>query len=299
MSNSLALAPRVQEALSIVPNTDDDDDDQGDGTRKSTAVGGDGRTYEKIECVRIVLVGDSNVGKSEFSHCFKTRTFSGTTVASIGMGFTSVDMLLCDKRVYARVELYDTAGQERFAQQIMPTYYRRSRGVIIMFDPQNNESLVRGTKLYAQITDDVPDIVCMFVANKTDLFQCTDDEKNARLAKIAKLLCPQGQPTRRLADHVRPEDIDMPLRAISLKQTPEVALDLVAELSQRIVMNNASASVRASSAPARLSGSALRGSESSRRDTKSDTIQLRRQQQQQQQRDVEPKKPTRRGFCFF
>ena len=287
-SPKLKLSPSVRDTLSVVADRDEDE--------TKDLVTSNGQTYER-QRIRIVLVGDSNVGKTEFANCFKTRTFSGTTVASIGIGFTSVDMLLCQNRVYASVALYDTAGQERYAQ-ITPMYYRKAHGMIIMFDPQTDASVLRATKLYRQITEEVPDIVCMFVANKTDLFTCTPDERAARLAKLAGLLRPPGQPTRVPSLVFRPDELDISLKSISLKEAPGIALDLVAELSQRVVLNNAAAATRVLDVKSAAQQPVAARAPKSGSAGKSDVVRLRREEKQPDASERRKKKRSD-GFCFF
>jgi small GTP-binding protein len=198
----------------------------------------------KIERVRIVMVGETNVGKTEFCNCFKTQVFSGTTVATIGVGFTSVEMHLhldATHRVHARVELYDTAGQERYGGQMTRTYYRIAQGMIIMFDPSVDESVSRAIKLYQQITEDVPDIVAVFVANKLDVLALAGAERTARLAKLETLF--------KSAERARPPSatavaVAMAMKSISLKQEPKAALDIIGEMSRMIVLNKVALKMR-------------------------------------------------------
>ena len=313
--SKVQLSPAVSHTLSTI-SLDDDAESSVDAsaaapTASPRASSAPTTRAERVECVRIVLVGDSNVGKTELANCFKTRTFSGTTVASIGVGYTSVDLLLCAERIRTRVELYDTAGQERFGNYLMRNYYRLAKGMIIVFDPQNADSLVRAQKMYAQITDDVPDIVCMFVANKIDLFQGTEEEWAVRLKKLTNLFTPPPSITelrRPPSELFRPEELEMPLKAISLLRTPAVALDLVAELAQRILINAATSAARLAANPLSPRSGAVLGS------SKAISRQQRQRVEAAQPKGKPPpgslrlkrieeynknakKKPS--GFCFF
>jgi len=249
--SKIQLPPEVSSTLTEIPLDDDDDNE---GTPSDARVTTPCQSSVPTEHIRIVLVGEANVGKTEFANCVKTRTFSGTTVATIGMGFTSVDMILCAERRHTRVDLYDTAGQERHGGHLMRTYYRLANGVIFVVDLTSPASWVRAQNLYAEITEDVPDAVCLFVANKSDLF---DDHPSKLLEAIEKLTMlfapgppkpgePPRPPRRRPSDIYRPEELEMPLKAISLRRTAPIALDLVAELAQRIIINRAEAIKRAS-----------------------------------------------------
>jgi len=289
-----------------------DDDEAPPPPRGSSTTGTPAATSSTgpVESIKIVLVGDPSVGKTEFANCFKTRTFSGNTVATIGMGHTSVDMRLCAEGVHVRVELYDTAGQERYGNQLMRTYYRLAHGVIIVFDPGAADSLVRAQKLYQQITEDMPDIVCMFIANKIDLITASEQEWELRLRKLANLFTPP--PTdlvrRPPSQSYLPAELEMPLKAISLKRNPAVALDLVAELSQRILINRTTAAIRASTNPLTPhNGAALGSSRVIARQQRSALEQQRpgkspplRLQKQDASTTKEPeRKKLGSGSCFF
>jgi small GTP-binding protein len=255
-----------------------------------------------LENIKLVLVGDANVGKTELAYCFKHRVFSGTTSSTIGVDYTSVDMLLCKEQIHTRIELFDTAGQERFGNHLTRNYYRLSDGVIIVFDPQNDDSVHRAHLLHKQITADVPDIVCMFVANKLDLFP-TAHERRARIVKLANLFTPpKGSPPIRPTPEIyMPEELEMPFRAISLRENPAAAVDLVAEIGQRIIMNRAAAEIRCASNPLSPRSTITLGSSKSIARQQRDQLQRTPRGAQRQKRfeESDTDQPKKKNSCFF
>tara|TARA_B110000858_G_scaffold183633_1_gene224150 strand:- start:639 stop:1256 length:618 start_codon:yes stop_codon:yes gene_type:complete len=79
---------------------------------------------------KIVLIGDSKVGKTSFFNRINQNiTFSTTT--TIGVDLCTVSRIIDDKNI--RICLWDTAGQEQF-QSIVRNYFREVCGAILMFD---------------------------------------------------------------------------------------------------------------------------------------------------------------------
>lgn len=82
---------------------------------------------------KIVLIGDSKVGKTSFFNRINQNiTFSTTT--TIGVDLCTVSRIIDDKHI--RICLWDTAGQEQF-QSIVRSYFREACGAILMFDLSN------------------------------------------------------------------------------------------------------------------------------------------------------------------
>ena len=127
-----------------------------------------GKAQEEYDCLyKIVLVGDSGVGKSNILSRFITGTFSFETKTTIGVEFSSKIVALDKFTVLA--QLWDTAGQERY-RSITKAYYKGAIGAIIVYDITNEksfESLVKWTK---EIKDNAEcNVTLMLVGNKCDL----------------------------------------------------------------------------------------------------------------------------------
>ena len=87
--------------------------------------------------VRLLLLGDSAVGKSSLLLRFCEDRFESNFVITIGVDYKVRSLQLDGKLL--RLQVWDTAGQERF-RTITPAYYRRAMGVLVIFDLSNRKS---------------------------------------------------------------------------------------------------------------------------------------------------------------
>lgn len=87
---------------------------------------------------KVVVVGDSGVGKSSLILRFAEGMFVMSHIATIGVDFRI--RTVEDSGKVIKMQLWDTAGQERF-RAIMPTYYRGAHAVMLVFDVTQQESL--------------------------------------------------------------------------------------------------------------------------------------------------------------
>jgi Ras-related protein Rab-1A len=86
---------------------------------------------------KLVLVGDSAVGKSCLMTRFVEDRYSDIHLSTIGVDFKTVTTMIDGKVV--KLHIWDTAGQERFAQ-VTTHYYRGADGAILVYDITNRES---------------------------------------------------------------------------------------------------------------------------------------------------------------
>uniref|UniRef100_A0A3Q2PM49 Ras-related protein Rab n=1 Tax=Fundulus heteroclitus TaxID=8078 RepID=A0A3Q2PM49_FUNHE len=118
--------------------------------------------------LKILIVGDGNVGKSSFVH----RYVSGQFNKSYKMDF-SIKMLHWSDREKVNVQLWDIAGQERFISMTR-LYYKGAVGCVVMFDVTNSSSFLN-CRLWKQDLDNkamLPNggsIPRILLANKCDL----------------------------------------------------------------------------------------------------------------------------------
>ena len=80
---------------------------------------------------KIIVVGDSGVGKTNLVKRFIQNTFSLNTEATVGVSFFTSTYLINGK--LCKVEIWDTAGQERY-KSITASYYKGASGAIITYD---------------------------------------------------------------------------------------------------------------------------------------------------------------------
>ena len=81
---------------------------------------------------KVVIVGDSGVGKSSLLLRYYRNEFSDVFEVTIGGAFTQTKVDL-EKGVSVTLDIWDTAGQERF-RSLMPLYYRQASAAVIVYD---------------------------------------------------------------------------------------------------------------------------------------------------------------------
>ena len=115
---------------------------------------------------KIVLVGDTNVGKSSIAFRFTKDRFFENTEPTIGAAF------LTKKLLYNEIEYvlnpWDTAGQEKY-NSLIPMYYRNANAAIIVYDVTNERSLNSASRWLNELQTVAPDIFIVLVGNKCDL----------------------------------------------------------------------------------------------------------------------------------
>ena len=87
--------------------------------------------------IKIIVVGDSGVGKTNLINRFASDKFDTNSKATIGVEFV-YKTLKINKEII-KVEVWDTAGQERY-RSITSSYYKGANGAIIVYDLTDEES---------------------------------------------------------------------------------------------------------------------------------------------------------------
>lgn len=132
---------------------------------------------------KLLLIGDSGVGKSCLLLRFADDTYTEDYISTIGVDF-KIRTIEIDGKT-CKLQIWDTAGQERF-RTITSSYYRGAHGIIIVYDVTKNESFsnvqqwLREIERYASENVDK-----LLVGNKCDLeeIKVVDFEVGERVAK--------------------------------------------------------------------------------------------------------------------
>lgn len=136
---------------------------------------------EDIEEYKIVLIGDSSVGKTAIINRFSDNTFTESLMSTIGVDFRYKDVDIDGTKV--RLQIWDTAGQERF-RSVSKNFYRGAHGVVVVYAINDIKSFqsIRvwlteieknvGTNVpinSAASTTSSPSVIKYVIGNKADL----------------------------------------------------------------------------------------------------------------------------------
>ncbi|CAD8145176.1 unnamed protein product [Paramecium octaurelia] len=116
---------------------------------------------------KIILIGDSGVGKTNLFNRLQYKDFQYDTRPTIGVEF--LNRTVREDGNLIKCQIWDTAGQEKF-RAITSAYYRGAKGVFVCYDVTKQgtyESTLRWMSEIKQYGD--PNIVIMLVGNKIDL----------------------------------------------------------------------------------------------------------------------------------
>ncbi|CAH8519309.1 unnamed protein product [Schistosoma turkestanicum] len=134
---------------------------------------------------KVIFVGDSGVGKSSIIRKFVSGVFDLNLPLTVAIDF-HVKFMHCDgTNLY--LQLWDTAGQEKF-RSITRQYYRKSDGVIIVFDATNESSFLAVRSWLQSVTEETDDnTIILILENKSDLIEENDNKRAVSRATIDKV----------------------------------------------------------------------------------------------------------------
>ncbi|KTW30049.1 uncharacterized protein T551_01993 [Pneumocystis jirovecii RU7] len=129
---------------------------------------------------KVVLIGDSGVGKSNLLSRFTRNEFNLESKSTIGVEFATRSIQVDGKTIKAQI--WDTAGQERY-RAITSAYYRGAVGALLVYDISKQTTFENIQRWLKELRDHADsNIVIMLVGNKSDLRHLravsTEDGKN-------------------------------------------------------------------------------------------------------------------------
>ncbi|CAH0487687.1 unnamed protein product [Peronospora farinosa] len=94
-------------------------------------------SHRKKVLLKVIILGDSGVGKTSLMNQYVNEKFSSQYKATIGADFLTKEIMLDDKLV--TMQIWDTAGQERF-QSLGVAFYRGADACVLVYDITNPKS---------------------------------------------------------------------------------------------------------------------------------------------------------------
>ena len=121
--------------------------------------------YEFI--FKVLLLGNSNVGKSSLFLRFVDDIWNDTFVPTIGVDFKIKTFNIDEKKI--KMQIWDTAGQERF-KNIIASYYRGAHGILLIYDVTDKDSFKNLSNWLIEIEkNSSKNVLKVLIGNKTDL----------------------------------------------------------------------------------------------------------------------------------
>ncbi|KAI1895476.1 hypothetical protein AGOR_G00106660 [Albula goreensis] len=115
---------------------------------------------------RLLLLGDSGVGKTCLLCRFTDNEFHSSHISTIGVDFKMKTLEIDGIKV--RIQIWDTAGQERY-QTITKQYYRRAQGIFLVYDITSERSFQHIMKWASDVDEYAPNKVQkILIGNKSD-----------------------------------------------------------------------------------------------------------------------------------
>jgi len=123
------------------------------------------KTYDYL--FKLLLIGDSGVGKTCVLFRFSEDAFNATFISTIGIDFKIRTIDLDGKKI--KLQIWDTAGQERF-RTITTAYYRGAMGIMLVYDITNEKSFDNIKNWIRNIEEHASqDVEKMILGNKCDM----------------------------------------------------------------------------------------------------------------------------------
>lgn len=132
---------------------------------------------ERIPGYKVVILGDTSVGKTSLVNRFLKTEFNEHTANTIGAAFITVDHSSnVDPNKRVRLEIWDTAGQERY-RSLTPMYYRNAKAALVCFDLSNIDTFEKAQYWLEQLSlnSSSEDIKKYIVGTKLDKISDSKD----------------------------------------------------------------------------------------------------------------------------
>ncbi len=118
--------------------------------------------------IKLVIIGDSGVGKTNFIFKFTENRFSTIHVTTVGFDYKSRIIKLPKSKKNVKLQIWDTAGQERY-MALNKSLFQKVQGIVLMYDLTDRDSFEHVTNWLNLIKQNVTNKPIIIVANKLDL----------------------------------------------------------------------------------------------------------------------------------
>ena len=125
--------------------------------------------YDKL--YKILIVGNSGVGKSSILLRFCDECFMESFISTIGVDF-KIRTINIDDKIY-KLQIWDTAGQERF-RTITSSYYRGAHGILLVYDVTDRHTFNTLSTWCEEINKYINNIGIIIIGNKIDIKEKRD-----------------------------------------------------------------------------------------------------------------------------
>ncbi|XP_075996029.1 EF-hand calcium-binding domain-containing protein 4B [Genypterus blacodes] len=163
------ICPRVssdQQGPPEGPERDTPASPRGQPVGKETSLNEEGAPLPPDRFFKIVLVGNSSVGKTSLLRRFCDDCFYSGTSATVGIDY-SVKTITVDNSLVA-LQMWDTAGQERY-RSITKQFFRKADGVVVLYDITSEQSFTAVRQWLMSVQECAgEEIAVMLLGNKTD-----------------------------------------------------------------------------------------------------------------------------------
>ena len=139
------------------------------------------------EKIQIIIIGESQVGKTSILYQYTQNKFSTQYLATVGVEYFVKEELINNKHI--RVKIWDTAGQEQY-KSITKSFYKNSDGIVIVYDVHDKKSFEKvqdWVQSLNEYTDSSKTIPVILVGNKIDLEREVSTEEGQKLAESFNL----------------------------------------------------------------------------------------------------------------
>jgi small GTP-binding protein len=131
--------------------------------------------------LKLVLIGDSGVGKTSVLSRFARNKFNAECKTTIGVEFATKTIEIKNKR--AKVQVWDTAGQERY-RAVTSSYYKGTNGAFVVYDISSSPSFASVPRWLSELRDKAdPHCILILVGNK-----CDNEDQRSVTEQDGKLL---------------------------------------------------------------------------------------------------------------